>query len=175
MKNNKGFTLIELLVVVAIIGILAAVGTVAYQGYTEGAKKSTSKSNHASVVKYIVAEDQKCSVGTDKVFGVDVDDTTASVVGTSFKCKQRDASSVIDAAIAALVEFKNPYDNDSVAVIKGEATTKAEALTAAKTDDEEGKTYVSAEDDTVFVYTCHTKECSDSDDNVVVNELTVAE
>ena len=32
MKNNKGFTLIELLVVVAIIGILAAVGTVASQG-----------------------------------------------------------------------------------------------------------------------------------------------
>ena len=31
MKNNKGFTLIELLVVVAIIGILAAVGTVLIQ------------------------------------------------------------------------------------------------------------------------------------------------
>ena len=56
MKNNKGFTLIELLVVVAIIGILAAVGTVAYQGYTSGAKKNATKSNHASVVKFIAAE-----------------------------------------------------------------------------------------------------------------------
>ena len=66
MKNNKGFTLIELLVVVAIIGILAAVGVVAYNGYTSSAKMNATKSNHASVIKYIAAELQKCNMGMEK-------------------------------------------------------------------------------------------------------------
>ena len=59
----KGFTLIELLVVVAIIGILAAVGVVAYSGYTSGAKKAKAKADHKSLVKFIAHGTVKCEIG----------------------------------------------------------------------------------------------------------------
>jgi len=49
LKISKGFTLIELLVVVAIIGILAAVGVVAYNGYTKSAKKNATLKQHSMV------------------------------------------------------------------------------------------------------------------------------
>ena len=54
LKNkNKGFTLIELLVVVAIIGILAAVGVVAYSGYTQSAKRNAALAQHKTAIKFI--------------------------------------------------------------------------------------------------------------------------
>ena len=102
MKNNKGFTLIELLVVVAIIGILAAVGTVAYQGYTSGAKKNATKSNHAAVTKFIAAELAKCNMGE------------ATVMGT-YTCNT-DAGLVPAAAAGALADFKNSFAPTTAAV-----------------------------------------------------------
>ena len=60
--KQKGFTLIELLVVVAIIGILAAVGVVAYSGYTKGAKLKTAQQNLRTISKWLAAESTKvCS------------------------------------------------------------------------------------------------------------------
>ena len=53
-QGRKAFTLIELLVVVAIIGILAAVGVVAYNGYTSAAKEKALKSIHKNLVNMII-------------------------------------------------------------------------------------------------------------------------
>ena len=60
--NHRAFTLIELLVVVAIIGILAAVGVVAYNGYTNSAKVAVSKSNHSTAVKKLNLLIQECDI-----------------------------------------------------------------------------------------------------------------
>ena len=60
MLKKNGFTLIELLVVVAIIGILAAVGVVAYSGYTKSAKEKVCKANHDKIVKTIKEKKAFC-------------------------------------------------------------------------------------------------------------------
>ena len=65
--KQKGFTLIELLVVVAIIGILAAVGVVAYNGYTKSAKENAVKANHKNVVKFISSDIMKCEIGEELI------------------------------------------------------------------------------------------------------------
>ena len=49
VATYKGFTLIELLVVIAIIGILAAVGIPAYQGYVEDARDKEAQNHLQSI------------------------------------------------------------------------------------------------------------------------------
>ena len=123
MKNNKGFTLIELLVVVAIIGILAAVGVVAYNGYTNSAKINAAKSNHNAAVKYIAAEVQKCNVGEDSAFGGAVDCETFNAATANAR-----ATSVADAAVAEMNKsFKNPHTPSKNAL----ATTPTAAATTS--------------------------------------------
>jgi type IV pilus assembly protein PilA len=55
-KLQKGFSLVELLVVVAIIGVLAGVGIVGYQGYTQSAKERVAVANYNSVKRFIDTE-----------------------------------------------------------------------------------------------------------------------
>ena len=138
--KNKGFTLIELLVVVAIIGILAAVGVVAYNGYTASAKKGATKSNHANVVKYVANELQKCSLDSTEVMDYQ---------GTyQLKCADRTGSgNVAKAVAAALADFKNPHSTTEKAVISASAHSSC-------TTSNQGKTHVSNTATVVTITSC---------------------
>ena len=67
MNKEKAFTLIELLVVVAIIGILAAVGVTTFNGFQENAKKSATKNQHKTIVKFMQSEIMKCYIGGELI------------------------------------------------------------------------------------------------------------
>ena len=157
-KNNKGFTLIELLVVVAIIGILAAVGTLAYTGYTKSARKSATASNHANVVKYVASEMAKCVV----------EDTAFKPAGgTAWDCTNKsktDATGTAASAVNALADFKNPYSTSNAAVTHTPTTTN--------NDSDVGYTRVIQGTGKVTVSTCFATSCGTSS-NVTSNEITI--
>ena len=151
-KINKGFTLIELLVVVAIIGILAAVGVVAYNGYTGNAKVASTKSNQATVVKYIAAETKKCDLGEEKA------------MSDNLTCSGKSAASVITAAKKALTEFSNPY------VPSDEAVTTSGNNTA---DGDIGYIRIITDGTTkVTVKSCNKKPCG-TDGNRQENSVSI--
>ena len=148
MKKNKGFTLIELLVVVAIIGTLAAVGVVAYNGYTAAAKKNSSKAIHANIVKYIASEIAKCNLSTDsEIFGAE--NTTAadgSVTPGTVHCGSTGAEIVTYLLGADTpLQDKDPYNGGNAFVGSMDGTTP------------EGDTELTGDVDTIEIKTQYNK------------------
>ena len=137
MIKQKGFSLIELLVVVAIIGILAAVGVVAYNGYTAAAKVNTTKTIHAQAVKYISAEVQKCSL-----------DASGKYMGTTQTCPAT-ATGAVAGAIATMTD-KNPHDTGKPAIQGG-------------TSYQLGYVNLNASGNDVEMKTCTKKDCATAD------------
>jgi len=115
-QNNKGFTLIELLVVVAIIGILAAVGTVAYNGYTSAAKKSVVKNNHATINKFMNAEMTMCLIdNNNKIMKISADEylDCEDVIGLNRNTVTKHMVKYVRA------NYKNVFNNSAIVANQG--------------------------------------------------------
>ena len=114
--KQKGFTLIELLVVVAIIGILAAVGVVAYSGYTKGAKLKAAKQNLKTISKWLAAESTKvCSAQQGRAKNGMYLNNDDSNFRYFMKCTD-DGTALAYAASHYFYnnnKFKNPYDGSN--------------------------------------------------------------
>lgn len=55
MKSEKGFTIVELLIVIVVIGILAAIVIVAYNGVSNRAKATKANASASTVIKKLEA------------------------------------------------------------------------------------------------------------------------
>lgn len=151
--KQKGFTLIELLVVVAIIGILAAVGVVAYSGYTSGAKIAAAKANFSSVSKYIANELMLCNVDPDR-YPFDQNNV---------KCGSVQAQTIAQYVDAAFKKynFQNPFGKSD-----GKTEKAIKSGGAAYEDKEYGYIIINTQGNkNATVEMCYKKPCNTKDSN----------
>ena len=123
-----------------IIGLVVpiTIGMVAYNGYTNAAKKNATKVIHAQAVKYISAEIEKCKTGESRF------------MGNSQDCPAT-AAKAITGAVNIMTDF-NPFDTSKKAVRE---------FNNNKDNKDVGFISLSASGSSVVIRSCISKPCYD--------------
>jgi len=79
LRSEKGFTIVELLIVIVVIGILAAITIVSFNGVTNKANATSAKANASAVIKK--SEAYNAEKGAYPLLGTDL---TGAAQGDSF-------------------------------------------------------------------------------------------
>ena len=144
-KNKKGFTLIELLVVVAIIGALAAVGVVAYNGYIGAARENSTKSIHNGVAKFIANEAAKCAL-----------DESSKIMGGTIECTTDTDDIIALLTGGTVLQDKDPYDGDLAVVLAAPAKARGNVVVTNADVTEDDVTTQK-----ILLTTCWDKDCAE--------------
>lgn len=121
-----------------LVVIPALIAHFAYTSFTGSAKTAATKSNHASTVKYISAEIQKCKLGESKFM-----DFTQDCPATALKA--------INGTVATMTDWLNPFDTAKLLI----------RLSNSNTNDEDvGYISLSASGSDIIIKSCHKKPCS---------------
>ena len=161
MRRN-GFTLIEFLVVVALISIVTAVGVLAYNGYTNTAKVSTTKQIKSQTINYAKAEMVKCKLGSETAMNVCLPCNPTSS-NTPYKSFRGPTSHLYALMVMMCLtdekgvfkDVKNPY-NKSLPAIR--STSHYEV----------GQVSISVIDSNLQIKTCYRRGCAPADTSLVL-------
>lgn len=116
---SKAFTLVELLVVVAIIGILSAVGIVAYNNYSLEAKKQATIANWKTVITFIENTFAQCKLRGSGAT-IQLSPTAGSINCATTIPNNATVNAMADTFMNYFIEtgFKNPYQKSDPVVIR---------------------------------------------------------
>ena len=116
MKADKGFTIVELLIVIVIIGILAAITIVAYNGIQNRGKTASAQSLANAVMKKAEAYNTiQSAYPTNKAGFATVTESTLD-----------NAAAVVDGTKGAATSF--PSDEKTVVYVKCTAGNTAQVI-----------------------------------------------
>jgi prepilin-type N-terminal cleavage/methylation domain-containing protein len=162
---DRAFTLIELLVVVAIIGILAAIGVVTYNGYTSYARSLAIKTNHNTIVKKLNLFINQCTINSKVKLMKNNSDSTIYEMDCYYDMNPSWLFGVyFKNDLNNSIKWKNPYDT----TVMGTENYVAQqgSCYGASMEDYVGFTHISSltiwgmSDKRVSVCTCINAPCS---------------